>query len=313
MNQRIGRHIAQVLAKKSGEEVGTVFGDTLAFERDATLEDFKTGKLKNLVNVNVLTTGFDAPNIDCVVMVRPTMSAGLYYQMVGRGFRLHEDKTDCLVLDFAGNILRHGPVDAIKLQTNEQGNGEAPAKECPECQSVIALGYTVCPDCGYEFPEPEKKKHDAKATDAHVLSGKIATTEYDVMGVDYFVHYKRDAPEDAPRTMRVEYRTGLWQHQSEWVCFEHDGYTREKAESWWRKRSNAPMPENVDEAVAMAQKGALCKTKSIKVRSVSGEQYDSIIGYRLGEKPDWHTPYVDEEEAHEAFFTNQFYDDEVPF
>ena len=66
--------------------------------------------MKYLVNVNVLTTGFDAPNIDCVALLRPTNSPGLYYQMVGRGFRLCEGKTDCLVLDFGGNVLRHGPV-----------------------------------------------------------------------------------------------------------------------------------------------------------------------------------------------------------
>ena len=65
--------------------------------------------MKYLVNVNVLTMGFDAPNIDCVALPRPTNSPGLYYQMVGRGFRLHR-QTDCLVLDFGGNITR--PVDA---------------------------------------------------------------------------------------------------------------------------------------------------------------------------------------------------------
>ena len=63
--------------------------------------------------------GFDAPNIDCVAMVRPTLSPGLYYQMVGRGFRLHPGKENCLVLDFGGNVLRHGPVDAIRIQAGE--------------------------------------------------------------------------------------------------------------------------------------------------------------------------------------------------
>ena len=58
----------------------------------------------------MLTTGFDAPHIDCVVLLRPTLSPGLYYQMVGRGFRLHPGKMNCLVLDFGGNVVRHGPV-----------------------------------------------------------------------------------------------------------------------------------------------------------------------------------------------------------
>lgn len=81
-----------------------------------------------------LTTGFDAPNIDCVVLLRPTASPGFYYQMVGRGFRLHPSKTDCLVLDYGGNILRHGPVDAIQIRDKKhEGSGEPPAKECPQC------------------------------------------------------------------------------------------------------------------------------------------------------------------------------------
>ena len=82
----------------------------------------------------MLTTGFDAPHIDCVVLLRPTMSPGLYYQMVGRGFRLAPGKQNCLVLDFGGNVLRHGPVDAIQIASPEQisaapGVGPALAKQ----------------------------------------------------------------------------------------------------------------------------------------------------------------------------------------
>ena len=123
------------------------------------IDDFKSGKLRYLCNVNVLTTGFDAPNIDCIAMLRPTMSPGLYYQMVGRGFRLHENKTDCLVLDFGSNILRHGPVDCLRVtDAQPKGNGEAPAKECPGCSEVIHAAYARCPVCGYEFPAAGETK-----------------------------------------------------------------------------------------------------------------------------------------------------------
>jgi len=76
-----GGHVAEVLRRRTGVEVGEVYGNTLSFERARMLDDFRNGKLKYLVNVNVLTTGFDAPNIDCVTLLRPTMSPGLYYQM----------------------------------------------------------------------------------------------------------------------------------------------------------------------------------------------------------------------------------------
>ena len=127
---RHGEHVAAVLRRMAGEPVATVFGETADAERDRVLADFKAGAIKYLVNVNVLTMGFDAPNIDCVAMVRPTLSPGLYYQMVGRGFRLHPGKENCLVLDFGGNVLRHGPVDAIRIQTvnhreERRGAGQA--------------------------------------------------------------------------------------------------------------------------------------------------------------------------------------------
>ncbi len=291
------RRIAEALRKMSESDVGTVFGSTSNEDRDRVLADFKAGRLKFLVNVNVLTTGFDAPNIDCVAMVRPTMSPGLYYQMVGRGFRLFEGKENCLVLDFGGNVLRHGPVDAIRVREPvRRGNGEAPAKQCPECQSVIAAGYTVCPDCGFEFPPPERSQHEATASTEGILSGEMSTSEHLVEEIFYSVHHKKDAPGDAPKTLRVEYRIGFHQYQSEWICFEHTGWARKKAESWWRKRSNAPVPWSVAEAVEMANDGAVCDTYCITLRKVVGEKYPKIIGYELGEKPVWREPGVDEDE-----------------
>jgi DNA repair protein RadD len=277
-------HVQRVLGER-GHECGFVCGETLPFERAETLQRFKDGDLKYLVNVNVLTTGFDAPNIDCVALLRPTMSPGLYYQMVGRGFRLHPSKENCVVLDFGGNILRHGPVDALQIEDRSSGNGEAPAKECPECNAVIHAAYGICPECGYEFPPPEREKHDQQASTAGILSGEVTETEYDVSEVFYSVHEKRDAPEGHPRTMRVDYRCGLSNYQSEWVCPEHTGYARAKFEAWWKARSNDPLPMTAEQAVEMAEAGTLAKTTGITVRSVAGEKYDRIIRHLLGPVP----------------------------
>ena len=92
----------------------TIVGDTPGAQREAIINDFKAGKIQCLTNANVLTTGFNAPGVDLLAMLRPTKSAGLYVQIVGRGCRLAPGKSDCLVLDFAGNIARHGPIDAVK-------------------------------------------------------------------------------------------------------------------------------------------------------------------------------------------------------
>jgi len=276
----------QATLRALGHECGFVSGETLDFDRAETLKAFREGKLKYLVNVNVLTTGFDAPNIDCVALLRPTNSPGLYYQMLGRGFRLHESKTDCLVLDFGGNIMRHGPVDALQtMPAGEKGTGEAPAKECPQCHAVIHAAYSICPECGYEFPPPERKKHDSQAAAAGVLTGEVTDTEWDVVETWYQVHVKRDAGPDDPPTMRVDYLVGGALVKSEWVCFEHDGYARGKAIEWWHAHSDDPVPMSVAEAVAVCQAGGVADTKKIKVRSVAGQRFDRIINYELGPKP----------------------------
>jgi DNA repair protein RadD len=281
-----GEHIVRVLTAKHSLECGFVTGDTPAAERDAILGRFRRGELKYLCNVNVLTTGFDAPHIDCVALVRPTMSPGLYYQMVGRGFRLHPDKQDCLVLDFGGNVLRHGPVDDLRIKPAGGSGGEAPAKECPECQSLIAAGYAHCPHCGYAFPPPDRQKHDAKASGAGILSGQVAITRYAVSDVRYYSHQKRGADADAPRSLRVDYRVGWHDYKSEWICFEHDGYARQKAVAWWKRRSSDPVPSTTAEALARIEGGALANTLAITVRSVSGEQFDRIVDYDFGPVPE---------------------------
>ncbi len=298
-----GQHVAQVLEESHDAECGFVCGETSPAERDYLLQRFREGELKYLCNVNVLTTGFDAPNIDCVAMLRPTLSPGLYYQMVGRGFRLHPGKTDCLVLDFGGNVLRHGPVDAIDFgvaETRDDGSN-APAKQCPECQSVIAAGYATCPDCGFVFPPPDRRQHEAKASDAGILSGQVTDAEHEVRDVTWSVHKKRDAPDDAPKSMRVDYRLGLNHWQSEWICVEHEGYARDKAEMWWQRRSHDPVPDTAERAVELAEAGALCATEKIVVRSVAGEKFDRIVGYKLASLPEpesvpaWNDTFDDEE------------------
>jgi DNA repair protein RadD len=110
------------------------------------ISDYKSGKIKALVNCDVLTTGFDAPNTDMIVMLRPTHSPGLYVQMMGRGMRIAEGKKDCLILDFAKNIERHGPINQIA--PNQKGQrkktGEALVKSCPECKSYVPKASTTC-------------------------------------------------------------------------------------------------------------------------------------------------------------------------
>ncbi len=289
-----GAHVTEVLQDR-GCAAQFLCGDTLPQERDDTIARFRgdsnqlfESPLKYLVNVNVLTTGFDAPNIDCVVLLRPTMSAGLYYQMVGRGFRLHPGKHNCLVLDYGDNVLRHGPVDQLRVQSRPDSNNDSdgPAKECPECQALIAAGYSRCPDCGFAFP-PREIKHGRQASSAGVLSGQVTDVEYQVQEISYGVHYKKNGGPESLPTMRVSYQIGgfgTW--QSEWICFEHAGYARRKAEDWWHDRTELPCPDTVEDAVEIANCENLLAPESITVRSIAGEKYDRIIAYKLPTRGD---------------------------
>ena len=210
-----------------------VTGKTPKPERERILADFKAGKIKALTSQGVLTTGFDAPLIDLIVLLRATKSPGLYVQILGRGLRIspETDKKDCLVLDYGGNIARHGPIDQItvgRIQAGE-GTGKAPIKECPECFELILAGLRVCPACQYEFPTQEI--HDSQATGGALLSNQIEPEWLDVDEVFYNIHEKMGKPP----SLQVTYRCGF-ETIREWVCFQHGGYAQQKAIQWWITR-----------------------------------------------------------------------------
>ncbi len=268
------RHVRDAI-REHGVTAETVTGDTPGPERDGILAAFKAGRLRCVTNANVLTTGFDAPGVDLVALLRPTKSVGLYVQMVGRGTRLAPGKDDCLVLDFAGNTARHGPIDKVDGRKKEKSEepGEAPIKVCPECQTINHAAARHCVSCGYGFPPPEVKVAQTAATNA-LLSTQMRAEWCEVTGVRYARHEKPGKP----ASLRVTYQCGLASH-SEWVCFEHQGYPRQKAEAWWRRRTDAPIPGTVE--AALANTPALRQPAAIQVRPVG--QYTEISAVRFPE------------------------------
>ena len=327
------RHVAEKIFAYSGKECAVVTGGTSPGERAEIIDRFK-GKtvpadlfgtpkppLKFLCNVNVLTTGFDAANIDCVVLLRPTNSPGLLIQMVGRGTRLSPEtgKQNCLVLDYGGNIMRHGPVDMITVTDRTPGNGDAPAKKCPQCLALIHAAYQECPECGYEFPPPSRSNITEHAAKDGVISGEIFYDEYAVKNVYYCVHEKRYADPGTPKTMRIDYEVGLNDFRSEWVCPEHTGYARGKFEKWWKNRAalGCPVPKTAREAVALADEGLLAQPLAITVKSVAGEKFDRITKCVLGERPAMREPGDDRYEEPPSDSPPDSgvsdYEDEIPF
>lgn len=124
-------HAEEVLGLLPPEDSALVTGATPGPERERLIAAFKARELKYLVNVAVLTTGFDAPHVDVIAILRPTESVGLYQQIVGRGLRLSPGKRDCLILDYAGNPWElYAPEIA---QARPDGESEPVQVECPEC------------------------------------------------------------------------------------------------------------------------------------------------------------------------------------
>jgi DNA repair protein RadD len=240
-------HLRSAIASH-GITAECVFGETPPGQRGDMLDRFKNGDLRCLVNVNVLTTGFDAPGVDLIAMCRPTQSTGLYVQMIGRGTRLAEGKAGCLVLDFARNAVRHGPIDTVKKSGDydpDREKGEAPVKVCPQCEEIVFAGCRTCPACGHEWPAP-KIDLAKKAIAAPLLSKELETDWVPVTGCTYGRWEGRDGK---PDSMCVEYACGFARYR-EWVCFEHVGYPREKARLWWMQRKpGIPAPPTVGEAI----------------------------------------------------------------
>jgi len=256
-------HITDTLQKFTGEDVGLIVGDTFPMLRQKYLSDFREGKLRWLVNCNVLTTGFDAPCIDAIAVLRATMSPGLFAQIVGRGLRMCEGKSNCLVLDFGENIKRHGSLDDPEYGRDEatvsEGTGEGDEKDCPNCGNSVAMNYRTCPECGFKFPCDDKPRHDSQADEDSLLTGREGPQAWVVTSVSWSRHAKRNAP-DAPPTLRVDYYCQPLNENlgnltetriQEWVCIEHVGFARTKAKSWWDAHSEEPIPDTVDEALAM--------------------------------------------------------------
>jgi DNA repair protein RadD len=128
------KHAHEILESLPPGEGRIIVGDTEDSLRDQIIEDFKQKKFKYLVNVSVLTTGFDAPHVDVIALLRPTESVSLYQQIIGRGLRLDKNKKDCFILDYTGmghNI--YSPEIDDKKPSKES---VAVQVSCPECQFI---------------------------------------------------------------------------------------------------------------------------------------------------------------------------------
>jgi DNA repair protein RadD len=244
-------------------------------DRAAILSSFMEGRLDAITNNNVLTTGFDCPRVDLIGMARATVSVGLWVQMLGRGTRPAPCKDSCLVLDFAGNRPRLGPVDAPHIPKPKKGEktGEIPCKICEHCGCYAHISARVCEACGEPFPTATKLKQ--RAGEQAIMSGEAPIVEtFNVSRVTYARHVKKL---DGAVSIRVTYMCG-YKHFSRWINFDAPK-NKHFAREWWRQFVGDDIPENNDDALTQLTKGVAVSPK--KVRVWTNRQFPEIMGYEL--------------------------------
>jgi len=233
-----------------GMACGLITGDTDDDLRDEYIQEFKAGRIPFLINCTVLCEGFDAPNIDCVVLMRATTSPGLYYQMVGRGLRTWFAKSYCLVIDYGQNLDRHGPIDQIVIPAVAgQAKEKKPSiKKCPQCDEALTQNQMKCPACEYTFERGDLwESLNGKPTKAAVTSDQDEGTWEQIGCITVQPHTKKGGDETTKRTLKVSFFNSAFPIGfpvvSAFLCVEHSGFARNKAERVIKKLTQGKMTD----------------------------------------------------------------------
>lgn len=264
-------HITDLLISKGHDAVAI---HSKVTDRDEKLEQFSRGVYRFAVNNNILTTGFDDPLIDCIAMLRPTASPGLWVQMLGRGTRpvyaggydhswnkeqrlaaiAEGPKQNCLVLDYAGNTMRLGPINDPQIPNKKgKGTGEVPIKLCRDdntvdgafgCGAYNHISSRWCCDCSSEFTFEVKIKQTAAVHQLVKKSEVPKVTEFTVDKVVYALHRKTGKP----NSIKVTYHCGM-RAFTEYVLAWHLTGVRHKGMKWWEERTEIPLPKSAADAM----------------------------------------------------------------
>jgi len=250
-------------------------------QRDEIIAQYLNGEIDTLTNNGIATTGLDYPAIDHIIMLRPTMSVGLWVQMLGRGTRPFEfngwRKSNCLVTDHGRNAQRLGTIDDPYIPKQRvKGGGDAPVKICPACGTYNYASAAMCIGCGEPFQF--RIGYTEKAGDAPLVRSDLPLVErFAVNHVYYTQHLKRDAgPHDRP-VMKATYQCGL-QRFVEFVTVESpQPFALKKWRDWWRQRFPAEgfIPSSVNEAMQYVDR--LVMPKYIEVWT--NKKYPEILKY----------------------------------
>lgn len=271
-------HIAEMM-QGFGETCLAIHSKMGSEQRDEAIRKFKRGEVRALVANNILTTGFNSPWVDCIVCLRPTTSSVLWVQMLGRGTRpfLGNEidpvpKVNCLALDFAGNIRKLGPInDPVVPRKRGEGNGEAPVKLCEVCNTWNHASVRRCILCNAEFPIAVKIKVQAETTD--LIKGDLPKVQ--TFKVDQ-ITYRQHNKVGRPPVLKATYYCGL-RSFDEWVCLAHEGFAQSKAATWWKTRTELPVPVVISDALDVID--SIPAATHIRVWLNTPTKYPEILAY----------------------------------
>lgn len=277
-------HIAEAM-RVHGVPAAAVHSKLSPAVNDERIAAFKRGELRCLVNKDKLTTGFDHPPIDLVGMMRPTMSTGLWVQMLGRATRPAPNKNDALVLDFAGNTPRLGPInDPVIPKPRKKGDtpGESPIKICPECQVYNHSSVRVCAACQHEFPVNTDMNSglSTEAGTAELMREEMPEAEW--CEVDRVILVNHVA-KSGKKFIKACYYTGM-RTFFEYITVEDGihGLVKKKGRDWVRQRANSEPPEWSNDLVIQNAHN-LRIPNAIKVWT-NKKPYPEIISYDFEER-----------------------------
>jgi DNA repair protein RadD len=207
-----------------------------------------------IINVGILTIGSDIPSINCVILARRTLSTALFFQIVGRGARLHPGKTECVVIDLCGNAMIHGidPDNPIRQCQGDGGDDAPRIKVCPMCESACSLNSRICRTCQFEFPkeEAEEGPEIEETTDEPPKLVEFKGYETRVAAeARYLFHLGKGKPTPC---VRAEYLDdGGRTIARQWLCPQHTGWAQKKAGYYWKDLGGRyPLPNTVQQWLA---------------------------------------------------------------
>lgn len=277
-------HVAEVLNSKGISAAAVYSGNK---RNDEFIKAFKRGEIRCLVNYNKLTTGFDHPPINFILMLRPTKSPGLWVQMLGRGTRPYDGryanqyipgfeyiKDGCLVLDFGGNSHRLGPINdpVLPRKPGEKG-GDVPIKICESCGTYNHASARFCCKCKTEFPLGGSGIFMQSGT-AELIRG-VETPDVRYVDVSH-VLYSLVNKNNVPPMMRVSYICGIAKFD-EIICLEHNTAAKHFAHEWWRARYG-DVPKTTSQGLDIAHRGLLPTPRKLKVW-VNKKPYPQVLAH----------------------------------